>query len=203
VQQGTGVGQLTDLIKIGWSGAKIKITVDTTDFGNIALESWANGAFKPIGYVPAWTDITGKPATFPPSAHTHAISDVAGLSGALAAAAQNNATNVANITFTGVITGGSVIDNSDIRIKDRPEVMGFDDALRIVEDTVALRFFNTLSNRDEFGVIADHQRNVTPEIVFGGSTPDDLLGVAYSRMVVPAYVVLQRLIKNARERGEI
>ena len=27
----------------------------------------------------AWNDVTGKPATFPPSAHTHAIADVTGL----------------------------------------------------------------------------------------------------------------------------
>jgi hypothetical protein len=32
----------------------------------------------------AWTDITGKPTTFPPSAHTHAQSDVTGLTAALA-----------------------------------------------------------------------------------------------------------------------
>lgn len=30
-----------------------------------------------------WDDITGKPATFPPSAHTHAISDVTSLQTAL------------------------------------------------------------------------------------------------------------------------
>lgn len=33
---------------------------------------------------PAWTDITGKPSTFPPSTHTHAESDVTGLVAALA-----------------------------------------------------------------------------------------------------------------------
>ena len=32
----------------------------------------------------AWTDITGKPSTFAPSAHVHIIEDVTGLSGALA-----------------------------------------------------------------------------------------------------------------------
>ena len=41
VQQGTGVGQSNNLIKIGWSaGAKLKATVDSTDLGNIALETW-------------------------------------------------------------------------------------------------------------------------------------------------------------------
>lgn len=42
VQQGTGVGQTANPIKIGWSsGGKLKVTVDSSDLGNIALESWA------------------------------------------------------------------------------------------------------------------------------------------------------------------
>lgn len=46
VQQGTGVGQQTNAIKIGWSSAsKVKVTVDATDMGNIALESWSSGTF--------------------------------------------------------------------------------------------------------------------------------------------------------------
>ena len=44
VQQGTGVGQTANPIKIGWSSAgKLKATVDSYDIGNIALESWAIG----------------------------------------------------------------------------------------------------------------------------------------------------------------
>lgn len=41
VQQGTGVGQTANAIKIGWSaGGKLKATVDSSDIGNIAFESW-------------------------------------------------------------------------------------------------------------------------------------------------------------------
>lgn len=41
VQQGTGVGQTANAIKIGWSaGGKLKATVDSSDLGNIAFESW-------------------------------------------------------------------------------------------------------------------------------------------------------------------
>lgn len=44
VQQGTGVGQLSNVVKIGWaSGSKTKITIDSTDQGNIAMESWVTG----------------------------------------------------------------------------------------------------------------------------------------------------------------
>lgn len=41
VQQGTGVGQVTNAVKIGWTtGAEIKITVDSTDMGAIAMKSF-------------------------------------------------------------------------------------------------------------------------------------------------------------------
>lgn len=45
VQQGTGVGQTGNVVKIGWSsGSKLKATVDSTDLGNIAFESFTQNA---------------------------------------------------------------------------------------------------------------------------------------------------------------
>jgi len=48
------------------------------------------GGLVPEEYLPelsagsvAWADVTGKPATFPPSAHTHVVADVTGLQGSL------------------------------------------------------------------------------------------------------------------------
>ncbi|MEE3913532.1 phage tail protein [Pseudomonas viridiflava] len=43
VQQGTGTGQLNNLIKLGWSGSAIKATVDNSDMGNL----WYSGNFDP------------------------------------------------------------------------------------------------------------------------------------------------------------
>ena len=39
--------------------------------------------YKPIDYEPSWGEVTGKPTTFAPSAHTHTISQITGLQGAL------------------------------------------------------------------------------------------------------------------------
>ena len=39
--------------------------------------------YKPIGYVPSWSEITNKPSTFTPSSHTHPISQIADLQTAL------------------------------------------------------------------------------------------------------------------------
>ncbi|MCQ9393323.1 phage tail protein [Pseudomonas viridiflava] len=43
VQQGTGTGQLNNLVKIGWSGGALKATVDNSDLGNF----WYSGNFDP------------------------------------------------------------------------------------------------------------------------------------------------------------
>lgn len=41
IQQGTGIGQASNPVKIGWDDvAKLKLTVGNIDLGNIALESW-------------------------------------------------------------------------------------------------------------------------------------------------------------------
>lgn len=46
VQQGTGVGQSPNNVKIGWkSGNKLGLTVDSSDIGNFAMESWASANF--------------------------------------------------------------------------------------------------------------------------------------------------------------
>lgn len=63
-----------------WANAKISYN-DLTDRPTIpSVPSWALQASKP-SY--GWTEIGSKPTTFPPSTHSHAISDVSGLQGAL------------------------------------------------------------------------------------------------------------------------
>jgi len=48
--------------------------------GNVVSEAADYAAFyKNISYVPAWTEITGKPTQFPPLQHTHVIGDVTNL----------------------------------------------------------------------------------------------------------------------------
>lgn len=38
VQQGTGIGQLPNIVKIGWSGAALKATVDSLDLGSFVFQ---------------------------------------------------------------------------------------------------------------------------------------------------------------------
>jgi hypothetical protein len=66
-----------------WAAAGSTITLTVTSAGAVA-----------------WADITGKPATFAPSAHSHVFADVTGLQAALDAKAP-----IASPTFTGTVSG--------------------------------------------------------------------------------------------------
>ena len=51
VQQGTGVGQLTNVVKLGWSaGARLKATIDNTDLGNLMTDIYAT-AIASLGVI--------------------------------------------------------------------------------------------------------------------------------------------------------
>jgi hypothetical protein len=72
---------------------------DTFTAGNSSYRwtgvAWVSNNLAAI----TWTDISGKPATFPPSSHTHAIADTTGLQTALDGKAATSHTHVkANIT---------------------------------------------------------------------------------------------------------
>lgn len=77
VKEGGGVGQLTNNVYIGWSGSRLKATVDVTDLGNIVFDSHfqaslgLNGYQKlPSGLIIQWGYVTvnndsAATATFP------------------------------------------------------------------------------------------------------------------------------------------
>jgi hypothetical protein len=81
VQQGTGVGQLANLVKLGWSGAALKCTIDGSDLGlvwtdSVAAKSLATSGYQklPSGLVIQWgqtvitTDASGNGEILYPTA---------------------------------------------------------------------------------------------------------------------------------------
>ena len=48
VQQGNGIGQFGHVVKIGWSGDRVKITVDVSDIGNVVMDSNIAVANSPL-----------------------------------------------------------------------------------------------------------------------------------------------------------
>jgi hypothetical protein len=58
VQQGTGHGQKSNTVKMGWSGDSLKVTVDDTDFGAVIFQANLEAALK--SYLPlAGGSVTG------------------------------------------------------------------------------------------------------------------------------------------------
>ncbi|MET3723446.1 gp53-like domain-containing protein [Sphingomonas trueperi] len=39
VRQGTGIGQLPNVVQIGWSGSRVKVTIDASDMGNVVFDN--------------------------------------------------------------------------------------------------------------------------------------------------------------------
>jgi hypothetical protein len=95
VQQGTGIGQTANVIKIGWSaGAMLKATVDNADLGRIWTDINAahvgdmNGYYKfPSGLIVQWGLVGGGdslitfPVAFPNAVHAVVATPVGTLAG--------------------------------------------------------------------------------------------------------------------------
>jgi hypothetical protein len=78
-------------IPVGGTAGQVLSKVDGSNY-NV---TWT----APTGGSVAWADITGKPSTFPPSAHSHVIADVTGLQSSLDGKAASSHTHViADIT---------------------------------------------------------------------------------------------------------
>ncbi len=50
VQQGTGIGQLPNTVKLGWDGTALRLTVDATDLGGLATTAALNAGLN--NYIP-------------------------------------------------------------------------------------------------------------------------------------------------------
>ena len=77
-------GQRTP-IEIKQDGASKGVGVSELNFAGATVAKTADGAYKITVAAPSvtWASLSGKPSTFPPATHQHAISDVTGLQAAL------------------------------------------------------------------------------------------------------------------------
>lgn len=66
-----------------------------------------------VGGTPSWNNVTDKPESFTPAAHTHAIADVTGLSAALGAAGTVKSVNGNNPNASGAVTIPTATTSTD------------------------------------------------------------------------------------------
>lgn len=108
------------------------------------------------------------------TSHTHAISGFMPTTGG---------------TFSGAITAPGVTDSSDIRFKR--DVRTIRDGLDIIRSLRPVRFFNTLTEQNEVGFVAQDVRGVLPEVVSTDDNGD--LAVAYQRIIAPVVAAMQAI----------
>ena len=112
-----------------------------------------------IGASVAWNDVTGKPATFTPSAHIHAIADVTGLQAALDDNS-NNLTKTARNDTASTITRGQVVyihgssgTNLLVRLADA-------DSESTAAPTIGIAMANIASGADGLILVAGYLTNL-------------------------------------------
>lgn len=84
----TGLKEILDNVGSGGTGSSIQVIDNLESVSSTAALSANQGRvlnelIATKSSVSSWADITDKPSTFPPSTHSHAISDVSGLQGQL------------------------------------------------------------------------------------------------------------------------
>lgn len=145
VQNGTGAGQLGNPIKIGWSGTRLKATVDNGDLGNVVFDSnltWAAISSKP-------TTLTGFGITDaqPSNASLTSIGGLAGTTGFLKKTAANTyVLDTSTYATTAMLTGyqpydddlaaiGAVSGTSGILTKTATNAWALDTVPRVQQGT--------------------------------------------------------------------
>lgn len=102
----------------GGAGTVQSVNSITPDVnGNITLTAADVGA-KPSSYVPTWTEVTGIPATFAPSDHTHAAADVTSGTFAVARIPNLSASKITSGTIAAARLGSGTPTASTVLLGD-------------------------------------------------------------------------------------
>ena len=195
-----------------------------TNPGNYGVEIFYNGAWAQVGAGNAdWSNITNKPATYPPSAHTHAGSEVTSRVAAATDAigtASGWANNVSGTQFYALWVGndGSFSmgrNTSSIRYKqnvvdhdvDPARVLALQPRLYDRRDYIDVETGETKPGaKGEYGLIAEEVQDHVPEIVtwFEGQIDGvryDLLSVALLDVVKKQQQDIEALKTAVRNLG--
>lgn len=97
-------------------------------------------------------------------------------------------------TFSGAITAPGVTDSSDAKFKDN--VRDLRDGMEIVRSLIPRRFWNTLTETDEIGFVAQEVRDVLPEVVIADENGD--LAMNYARITAPIIAALQDIDRRLK-----
>lgn len=142
VQQGTGWGQQSNTVKIGWSASsRVKVTVDATDMGNVVFDQHISDVWRSSndgagsgldadlldGWhrddVRHWNNLLGKPDAFPPVAHGHSWDQIGDKPGSFPPAPHGHSASEINFGTTDENTlsvGGKVMKWGSVSFASGP-----------------------------------------------------------------------------------
>lgn len=64
------------MLSIGQRALQSSLDATNTVVAGKLTQAQADLLYKPVGYVPSWSEILGKPGLFPPTSHTHVAADI-------------------------------------------------------------------------------------------------------------------------------
>lgn len=125
---------------------------------------------------PSWSSVTGKPSTFTPSTHSHAISETTGLQSAL-----DSKPTAKLVTFTGT-SDGSGLSTHSLSGFTAPKCFA-----SVAASAGSEAVYATISTCSSSSVVAKVYRNKTTGVLLGGTIdPDEVVasGVTVNVLVV-------------------
>lgn len=207
VAQGTGIGQLSNQIKIGWSGSQVLVTVDNTNMGNILFGS-------------DYTALSSAISSGDTNLQNQINSDVASLQG------QINSANGRPYAYTGIgqgvsfggLTASGIQDNGDLNVTGtincNNDIWAFASDARLKENIVPIKdalgklheitgvLYNFTAEahalvgedaynpeRQHMGVLAQDAKRVAPQVI--GPAPFDTDKVTKKSISGENYMTVQ------------
>lgn len=188
----------SDITTGTFANARIASTNVTQHQSDLSI-SWGQITGEPAYTTrwPSWAEVTGKPTTFAPAAHTQSYTTITGLgtSATYNASTGGNANTIALRDSSGRITAIDFISTSDKRLKkDIKDEMPRDLAnlLRFVS------FVWTANDKEGLGLIAQEVQQIAPEYVIEGE--DGYLAIDKSGLTLEALLGLSAYVSNLEER---
>lgn len=147
-----------------------------------------------VGGTPSWNNVTDKPDSFPPSAHTHAIADVTGLSDALEAAGTVKSVNGNNPNASGAVTIPTATTSTDglMSATDKTKLDGLSGTAGTVTSVNGIEpdsagavtlYTRTVASNEDVGSV-DTPGTYYVDAGAGGLPSNDTAGGAYMMTVI-------------------
>lgn len=203
VQMGTGVGQLGNIIKIGWDGIRLKATVDATDQGNIVFDNNIVGVYAPLaganftGALSAGGSITG------PNFFIGALAGATGINANTRHEYYQNdridayagASLAYSANSAGTVTATNFTMTSDERLKT--DIQPLTGSLEAIEAMRGVAYTRLSTGDREIGLIAQELFKVRPQYVYE-SGAGGMLSVAYGNIVADLIEAVKELSLRIR-----